>query len=300
MQQHLGRRLGVGQGAVPGPGRDSEELGQRGEPDPPPAPFEQAAGERGGTERRLPQPTTVQAEQLPLEEALIEARVVGDEEIVAGKSQEAPHNGRDRGRAPEVTLEQPGQIGDGLGERNRRLDERLERIDELERLHPHCPQLADAVAGSGKAGRLEIEDHERGLIQERIVSCGGEGDGRAGAEEPAVAGGQVGEQRARQSLRDRRGGEERPRGLHRRERASLLEELDQPVERIKRKLHSPIKANIRSLCNGGQSGNRGIVGPEPRRSRTARVIAAAPNRPRTSSSAASRALPSCASTGSTS
>src|SRR5256885_14002918 len=53
LQQHLCRRLGVGQSAVAGPGRDAEKLGQRGKPNPSAAALQQASGKRGRAERRL-------------------------------------------------------------------------------------------------------------------------------------------------------------------------------------------------------------------------------------------------------
>ena len=93
MDQHLGRRLGVGQRAVAGLGRDAEEVGERGEADAAEPPFEQAARERGSAERRLGQAPVA---QLPLEKALVEPGVVGHEQLVAREREKAPDDGRDR------------------------------------------------------------------------------------------------------------------------------------------------------------------------------------------------------------
>ena len=78
VHEHLGRRLRIGEGAMAGSGRDAEEVRERGEADSAKAALEQAAGQRGGAERRLRQAPAVDQEQLPLEEALVEAGVVGD------------------------------------------------------------------------------------------------------------------------------------------------------------------------------------------------------------------------------
>jgi hypothetical protein len=62
-----------------GPRRYAEEVSERGEADAAQAALEQPTGERGRAKRRLGQASPVHREQLPLEEALVEARVVRDE-----------------------------------------------------------------------------------------------------------------------------------------------------------------------------------------------------------------------------
>jgi hypothetical protein len=74
---------------VAGHGRNAEEVGERGKADPPQATLEQAASERGRTERGFREASTVQQDQLPLEEALVEASVVRNEELIARKVEEA-------------------------------------------------------------------------------------------------------------------------------------------------------------------------------------------------------------------
>ena len=88
---------GVGKRAVAGPGRDAEEVGERGEADAAHASFEQAPRERGGAQGRLREPPAVRPLQLPLEEPLVEAGVVGDERCVAGEEDEALDDRRDGG-----------------------------------------------------------------------------------------------------------------------------------------------------------------------------------------------------------
>ena len=108
-----------------GPGGGAEEVRERGEPDAADAALEQAAGERRGAERRLGQPVPVDEEQLSLEEALVEAGVVGDKQVVTRKVKEAAEDGRDRGRVPKLLLTQAGQPRDRVRERHPRVDERL-------------------------------------------------------------------------------------------------------------------------------------------------------------------------------
>ena len=131
MHEHLGRRLGIGEGSVAGAGRDAEEMGERGEADAPQTSLEQAAGERSGAERRLRKAPSVSQDQLPLEEALVEAGVVGDQQLVARVGEEAAKDAADRGRAAELLLAQTGQAGDRLRQRHSWVHERLEGVDGL-------------------------------------------------------------------------------------------------------------------------------------------------------------------------
>ena len=178
------------------------------------------------------------AQELPFEETLVETRVVGDQEIVAREVEEAAENGGDRGRVPKLLLAQPRQPRDRLGERDPRIDERLVRVDQLQRPHADCAELADLVACCGQPGRLEVEDDELGVLQQRIGPAFGQRDRGAVADEPAVAGCRIAEQRAGEAVRDRRGGKERASRLNGRERATLLERVHEPVERVERELHS--------------------------------------------------------------
>ena len=101
-----------------GPGRNAEEVGERGEADTAHASFEQASGERGGAEGRLREPPAVRPLQLPLQEALVEAGVVGDERCVACEEDEASDDRRDGGRTAQLLLAQPGQTRYRLRQRD--------------------------------------------------------------------------------------------------------------------------------------------------------------------------------------
>jgi hypothetical protein len=104
VHEHLGGRFGVRKSAVTRRRSNAEEVRERGKADAPEAAFEQATRKRGGTERRFREPATVEREELPLEEALVEAGVVSDEERVGGKGQEAGKYLGDRRCVPKLAL----------------------------------------------------------------------------------------------------------------------------------------------------------------------------------------------------
>ena len=172
-----------------------------------------------------------------LEEALVEARVVRDEQRVAGEGEELPHDGRGRRRRAQLLLPQAGEPRDRLGQRHAGIDERLERVDELEAAHADGAELADPVARGRETGRLQVEDDELRLLEQGVGLLPGQRDAAAETGDPAVARSQLAEQRAGEPFGDRRRGEERPRRLDRRQRAAFLERVDQAVERVERKLH---------------------------------------------------------------
>ncbi len=235
--QHLRRRLGVGQGPVARRRRNTEEVGERREADPAHAPLEQSASEGGGAERRLGQAPIVHERELPFEEALVEARVVRHEERIARERQEAAEHGGDRRRLAQLLVAEPGEAGDGVRQRNSWIDERLERLDRLQRLHANRAELADTVACCGKPGRLEVEDDELGLFEQRVGLRPGQRNRRPSADEPAVACGDLGQERTREAVGDRGGCKEGTGGVRRRQRPALLERFHQPIERIQRQLH---------------------------------------------------------------
>ncbi len=90
----------------------------------------------------------------------------------------------------------------------------------------------------GEPGRLEVEDDEG-----RILECGilrlDERDERPAPDEPGVLLDERPEQRPGDALRGLPDREQMPGGLARQHApAALLDELDQPVERVERELHS--------------------------------------------------------------
>jgi hypothetical protein len=268
VHEHLRRCLGIREGAVAGRRRNAEEVGERGEADAAQATLEQAPGQRGRAERRLGQAPAVAEEQLPFEEALVEPGVVRDEQLVAGEGEEPPQNAGNARRAPQLRVAQAGEAGDGVRERDARVHERLKRVDELQCLHANRAYLTNAATRGREPGRLEVEDHELGFLQGWVGSSSGQRDRRAGADDPAVAGGDLFQQGAREAVRDRGGGEERAGRLDRRERAALLERVHQSVERVERELHLPDESEHMFVW---QVSREAVASPRPPRGRATRL-----------------------------
>ena len=145
--------------------RDAEEVSERGEAHSAHAALEQPARECGRAERRLGEAPAVQPQQLLLEEALVEARVVGDEQVVVREGEEAPENRCDGWSLPELLLAQAGQTRDRLRKCSLRVDERLVRVGELKRPDADRAELADPAPRGREPGRLQVEHDELRLVQ---------------------------------------------------------------------------------------------------------------------------------------
>ena len=158
--------------------------------------------------------------------------------VVTGEGQEALEDALNRRRPSQLLLPEPGEARDRLRQRDAWVHERLERVDELERPHANGSELADPVARSGQARGLEVEDDELRLLEQRIHAAVDQRDGGAGAGDPAVAFGDLFEERTGQAVGDRRGGEERSRRVHRRHGTALLEQVDQAIECVEGELHT--------------------------------------------------------------
>ncbi len=174
-----------------------------------------------------------------VEEADVEAGVVRDEWNVPGELEKATEGELDPWRAAQLLLPDPGQRGDEPWQHRPGVDECLEGLHDLERANADGPDLADAAGSRGEAGRLQVEDDELGLLERRVrVRVAGEPHARADEREARVSVDHVAQQRARQ--RD-------GRSLEREEHSSCLlggnrpvlglDELDQPVRGVERKLH---------------------------------------------------------------
>ena len=237
VDEDLGRRLGVRERAVTRGGRDAEEVRERRQADTPHPTLEQAACKGGRAERRLGQAASVPPEELLFEEAPVEAGVVRDEQLVAGECKEAAKDAGERRRASQLLLSEPGDTRNVLGQLHAGIDERLERVDGLERPHANRPELADPVARRRETGCLEVEDDELGVLQQGVGAHAGQRHRGTCADDATVAEGDLGEERAREPVRDRRGRKESARGVDGRHGAALFEQIHQPIERIKRELH---------------------------------------------------------------
>ena len=239
-----------------GPGRNTEELGKRGEADAAQAPFQQAPGEGGGAEGRLGEPPTVQGLQLSLEEPLVEAGVVGGERCVTGERDEASDDARDGGCTAQLLVAKTGQTRYRWRESQTGVDERLERIDELECSHARCSDLADPVACGREPRRLQVEDDELRLLQQRVLLRAGERDGRARTEDAAVSRGDVRKQRTGKTVRDGARGEQQHGRVHRRQSSLFVEHVHQTVEPVERELHCAMKLRTHVRVNRGDDSSR--------------------------------------------
>ncbi len=145
-----------------------------------------------------------------VEEAHVEARVVGDEDGVAGEREEAAHGEVGGRRSAHVALGDTRQGGDRRRQRHARVDEGLERGAGLECLHPLRADLDDPRAGRRETRGLEVEHDERGVLeQERGTGRVGEPDRGAAPGKPRVTRDDVVEQRACDRRRGRRERKER-------------------------------------------------------------------------------------------
>ncbi len=127
------------------------------------------------------------------------------------------------------------------------LHERLERLLDRERPDTHRADLAHPVARRREPGRLEVEDDELGVLDQRLaLAAVRETYASATPLEARVAVDDVGEER----VRERRGRalerEESACRLFRRHRAaSRVDQLDEAVGGVERELHrDPPYTNI--------------------------------------------------------
>ena len=144
-----------------------------------------------------------------------------------------------RGAPRERLGADPGDRRDGGGKRDPWVDERLERVLELERPDALRSDLADPRRARRETRRLEVDDDEMRVLESDVrARRRREPDRCAAPGEPRVAGDDVVEQRPGERRRRAREGEQRPRRLVGRHRPPPgLDELDEPVGGIERELH---------------------------------------------------------------
>jgi hypothetical protein len=143
------------------------------------------------------------------------------------------------GRAAQVGVAQTGEARDRRRQRDAGVDERLERLGDLERADADGADLAHAVARRREARRLEVEDDELGVLDEGLRRLpAGQADAPAEPGEPRVAVDDVGEQGVRERRRGALEREEDARGLLRPDRAPpRVDELDEAVGGVEGELH---------------------------------------------------------------
>ncbi len=218
----------------------AEKLRERREPCPRRAAGEQPPREPHRVDHGAREPGAAEALGLAVEEREIEARVVRDEDGVAGELEEAPHRDRRMRAAAQVGIAQARQRADRGADRNAGIDEQLELLLQFELAHTHGADLADARAARPEPRRLEVDDHE-GRVLEREIGARriGEPHGVSPPGEPGVLGDDLVEQAPRHSDRRVPKREQPARGLLDVDRpAPLLDELHEPVSRVEPQLHA--------------------------------------------------------------
>jgi hypothetical protein len=240
-QRHegLGRRLGVGQRAVAGLDGGAEEVGERAEADAGRAAGEEASCKPDRVEHRGRQPSPFEGFDLAVEEADVEAGIVGDEHALAGEREKTAHGLRGGRSTAEVTLSNAGQGGDRTRERASGIDQGLEPTGLCEIDDADGADLADAIASRCEARGLEVEDDVcRGLERKLVELRAGKTDRAAPPGKPRVLRDDLFEEPARERL-GRSDEREEARGsvLGGYQSMALLEELDQPVGGVQPELH---------------------------------------------------------------
>ena len=168
--EDLGRRLRVRQRPVARRGRDAEEVRERREAEALRPLAEEPLREPDGVDDRRGDPPPGEELDLAVEEGEVEARVVRDERAVAGELEEAPDRELGPRRAAQRRLPDAGERGDRGGERDARVDERLERVLELERADPLRADLADPRAAGREPRGLEVDDDEVRVLELDVLA----------------------------------------------------------------------------------------------------------------------------------
>ena len=252
LQQDLRGRLGVGQRAVAGTRARAEELRERGEANPRLAPREHPTREPHGVDDRRGEPPVAEAQHRGVEERDVETRVVRDEHGVAGELDEPSRGERSARCTPQLAVVDAGQRRDLERQPLARVDERLERVRQLEALDARGADLADPRAARREPGRLQVDDAERRLLEQHALGVRDrERNAASSPGEPRVVADDVVEQRTRHALRHVPECEERARRVLDGNGATpFLDELDQPIRRVEPELHGRIVRERMFVCNG--------------------------------------------------
>ena len=218
------RRAGVG----------AEEVRERREAETRAAPREQPARESDGVYDGSRETCADEPFRLPVQKRQVEARVVRDEHVIAGKRQEPAHCDLRAGRAAKLGVAQSRQRGDCGTDRHARVDERLEVLRQFQLTHANGADLADAGDTRAQTGRLEIHDDVcRALEREIRTEWRRQANCVATPRHARVLADDLVEQRAGQADRCVTQGEEPSGGLLGGDRpTAFLDQLDEPVGRV--------------------------------------------------------------------
>ena len=166
--EHLGRRERVGQRAVARPHLGVEPLGERAEVHALEPVAHQPPGQRHRVDDGRGQAAASQAGQVGVDEADVEAGVVGDEHGPGAEPQELVEH-RPHARAPaDVVLGDAGDGGDLGRDHAARVDQALHPRRLAEPAHADRPQLDDARHAGAGAGGLEVEDDVVGPLERDV------------------------------------------------------------------------------------------------------------------------------------
>ena len=237
--ENLGRRERIGQRAMAGLARRAEEVRELAQREALAPAMQQPPREPHGVDDRRGDPLAGEVGDGAIEEADVEARVVGGERRVARERQEPTHRELRTRRGAQLGVAKPRQPDDRGRKRDAGTDERLERLLELQRLDPDGADLAHPVARGREACGLEVEDDELGVLDERVrLGAVRERDSRAPPVEASVALDDVGEERVRECRGRALEREERARRFLRRDRAAArMDQLDEAIGCVERELH---------------------------------------------------------------
>ncbi len=204
------------------------------------AAVQQAASEPDRVDDRRRDPTARQALDRTVDEPDVEAGVVRSERGVAREREEPSDRELRPGSASQLGVAEAREARDRGRKRDARLDERLERVGDLERLHPNRADLADPVATRGEPGGLEVEHDDLGVLDQRVdAALVRQSNPRAAPREARVAVDDVREE----GMGERDGRalerEESARGVLGRDGAAArVDELNETVGRVEGELHA--------------------------------------------------------------
>ena len=220
-------------------GRRAEEVRELREREALASPMQEPPGEPDGVDHGRGDAPAGEPLDGVVEEAHVEAGVVRGERCVAREREEAANGELLTRRAAQLGVAQAGQPGDRLRQRDSGVDQRLERLGDLERLHAHRADLAHAIARGREPGRLEVEDDELGVLDQRVrLRAVREAHASAEPRQARVTVDDVGEQGVGEARRRALEREQHACRLLRRDRApARVDQLDEPVGGIEGELH---------------------------------------------------------------
>jgi hypothetical protein len=126
----------------------------------------ETARERTRVECAVDQPRSAGAQKCRIEERLIEAHVVADEDRAAHPFEQRGQHALDARRAIEHRLRDAGEHRDLRRHRAARIDERVKGAEAFAAAHLDRADLGDRALGRGRTGGLEVE-HAEGDLGER-------------------------------------------------------------------------------------------------------------------------------------